>query len=306
MIPWREKFRAFGIHFATTLVVAAAAAALIFLVWYPPPFGTMVGGLKLFALITGIDLALGPLGSLVVYDSRKSRRALIFDYSVIAILQIAALVYGIYSVSQNRPAYVAFVKDRIEVIAAGEIAEQDWLEAKDSSYGTPPWRGPKLVATYVRPADSNDALDGGLEGRDVGVRPKFYVEYDTQVDTIKHHVKPLSATGATPSGICPIDSREPARASAAGRRSRLAPRQALARLLDCAGRPAQWLSGEVPADRPVLIERLDYFLRAGALAFDLAGALTLVFALDFAGPWLCGPTSWPAPSPCAQRLSTSP
>jgi hypothetical protein len=138
MIPWREKFRAFSIHFATTLVVAAAAAALIFLVWYPPPFGTMVGGLKLFILITGIDLALGPLVSLVIYDSRKSRRALVFDYTVIAILQIGALIYGIYSVSQARPAYVAFVKDRIEVIAAGEIAERDRQEAKDSTYASPP------------------------------------------------------------------------------------------------------------------------------------------------------------------------
>ena len=193
MIPWREKFRAFSIHFATTLVVAATAAALIFLVWYPPPFGTMVGGLKLFILITGIDLALGPLVSLVIYDSRKSRRALVFDYSVVAVVQIAALAYGIYSVSQARPAYVAFVKDRLEVIAAGEIAERDWQEADGSPYASPPWNGPQLVATNVKPADRNDALDGGLEGRDVGVRPKFYVEYDTQVDAIKGKVKPLSS-----------------------------------------------------------------------------------------------------------------
>jgi hypothetical protein len=193
MIPWREKFRAFSIHFATTLVVAAAAAALIFLVWYPPPFGTMVGGLKLFILITGIDLALGPLVSLVIYDSRKSRRALVFDYTVIAILQIGALIYGIYSVSQARPAYVAFVKDRIEVIAAGEIAERDRQEAKDSTYASPPWYGPELVATYVKPADRNDALDGGLVGRDISVRPKFYVEYATQVDAIKREIKPLSS-----------------------------------------------------------------------------------------------------------------
>lgn len=193
MIPWREKFRAFAIHFTTTLVVAGLAAALIFFVWYPDPFDAMIGGLKLFILITGIDLALGPLVSLVVYDSRKSRRALVFDYTVIAILQISALVYGVYSVSQNRPVFVAFVKDRLEVIAAGEIAEQDWQEAKGSTYASPPWRGPVLVATYVKPADRNDALFSGLEGRDVGVRPKFYVDYAPQADAIKRLVQPLSS-----------------------------------------------------------------------------------------------------------------
>jgi len=118
VILWREKIRAFGIHFATTLFVALLAAALIFLVWYPAPFETMVGGLKLFMLIAGCDLALGPLISLIIYNSRKTRLALVFDYTVIGVVQIAALVYGVYSVSQARPAYVAFVKDRLEVIAA--------------------------------------------------------------------------------------------------------------------------------------------------------------------------------------------
>lgn len=192
MIPWREKFRAFGIHFATTLVVAALAASLIFFVWYPPPYATMVGGLKLFVLITGIDLALGPLLSLVVYDRRKSRRALVFDYTVIAILQVGALAYGVYSVSQNRPIFVAFVKDRLEVIAAGEIAAQDWREAAGTDYSSPSWRGPVLVGTYVSREDRNDALDGGLLGRDVGVRPKFYVGYGRLTKAIKRKIKPLA------------------------------------------------------------------------------------------------------------------
>jgi hypothetical protein len=192
VIPWREKFRAFGIHFATTLVVALLAAALIFLVWYPAPFGTMVGGFKLFLLITGCDLALGPLCSLVVYNSRKTRLALVFDYTVIATVQIASLVYGVYSVSQARPAYIAFVKDRIEIIAAGDIAEQDLLEAKGTRYGSIPLRGPVMVGMYVKSEDRNDAMWAGLAGRDVSVRPKFYVDYGTRTDIIKSRLKPLS------------------------------------------------------------------------------------------------------------------
>ena len=192
MILWREKFRAFGIHFAATLVVALLAAALIFLVWYPAPFGTMVGGLELFMLITGCDLALGPLISLIIYNSRKSRLALVIDYTVVGVVQVAALVYGVYAVSQARPAYVAFVKDRLEVIAAGEIAEKDLLEAKGSKYASPSIRGPVLVATFVKPEDSNDALWAALEGRDVGVRPKFFVDYGSQIEPIKRQLKPLS------------------------------------------------------------------------------------------------------------------
>ena len=192
MILWREKFRAFGIHFATTLIAALLAAALIFLVWYPAPFGTMVGGLKLFMLITGCDLALGPFISLIIYNSRKSRLALVFDYTVVGLVQVAALVYGVYAVSQARPAYIAFVKDRLEVIAAGEIAEKDLLEAKGSKYASPSIRGPVLVATFVKPGDKNDALWAAIEGRDVGVRPKFFVDYGSQIEPIKQQLEPLS------------------------------------------------------------------------------------------------------------------
>ena len=193
MILWREKLRAFGIHFSITLVVALIAAALIFLVWYPAPFARMVGGLKLFTLITGCDLALGPVISLVIYSSRKTWLALVFDYTVVGVVQLAALVYGVYSVSEARPAYVAFVKDRLEVIAAGEISEKDRLEAKESKFVSPPVRGPMLVATFVRPEDHNDALWTALEGRDIGVRPKFYVDYESQIERVKKHLKPLSA-----------------------------------------------------------------------------------------------------------------
>jgi hypothetical protein len=192
MILWREKFRASGLHFMVTLTAALVAAALIFFVWYPQPFATMVGGFRLFLIVSGCDLVLGPLTSMIIYNSRKSRRALVFDYTVIAIIQLAAFVYGVYSVSQARPAYIAFVKDRLEVIAAGEISDKDLAEAKDSKYGDPPHWGPVLVATQVPAQDKNDALWAALEGRDVGVRPKFYVSYETQLNVIKERLEPIA------------------------------------------------------------------------------------------------------------------
>jgi len=100
MINWREKFRAFAIHFLVTAVLGACAAALIFFVWFPSPFATMVGGTELFLLVVGCDMALGPLISLVIYNSRKSRRELITDYTIIGAVQLAALIYGVYSGSK--------------------------------------------------------------------------------------------------------------------------------------------------------------------------------------------------------------
>jgi len=192
LIVWREKLLAFAVHFAVTLLLAAVAAALIFLVWFPDPFQTMVGGTQLFLLVVGCDLVLGPLMSLVIYNSKKPRKQLMFDYSIVGVVQLAALIYGIYVVSASRPVYVAFVQDRIEVVTAAEIEPNELADAKLPAFRILPKWGPELVATHVPPEEHNDALFAAFEGRDVSVRPKFYVPYDSQREQIEARAQPLS------------------------------------------------------------------------------------------------------------------
>ena len=194
MIVWREKFLAFGWHFLVTLALAIAAAIVIFFVWYPDPFQAMLGGTKFFMLITVCDLVLGPLTSLIIYNSRKTRRALVFDYTVVGIVQIAAFVYGIMSMADARPVYVAFVKDRFEVVIAEEIADKDLQEAQDP-YRTRPKFGPLLVGTQS-PTDReerNALIFASMEGKDVQNFPRYYVPYAASADAIKQSARPLDA-----------------------------------------------------------------------------------------------------------------
>ena len=191
MIAWREKFRAFGIHFALTLLLAAGAAWIIFGLWFPVPFAAMVGGYELFFLVVGCDLALGPLMSLVIYNSRKSRRELILDYSIVAIIQLAALVYGVSIISGSRPVYVAFSHDRLEVVSAADISPTELAAARDPRYRSLPMTGPQLVAILVPAAQNNDALFESLKGNEEHQRPKFYVPYESQLDAILKSALPL-------------------------------------------------------------------------------------------------------------------
>jgi hypothetical protein len=192
MIPWREKWRAFAIHFTVTLLLAAGAAAVIFLVWFPRPFDELVGGAELFMLVVGCDLGLGPLLSLVVYDSRKGRRELLFDYSIIGLVQLTALAYGVWIVAGTRPVYIVFVGDRFEIVSARDIAPAELAAARDPAYRSLPVTGPRLVATVVPAADHNDVLFKSLEGNDVEQRPKFYVPYESQLATVLEKSHPLT------------------------------------------------------------------------------------------------------------------
>jgi hypothetical protein len=192
MIDWREKFVAFAIHFVATAMVGACAAALIFLVWFPRPFATMIGGTELFLLVVGCDLALGPLVSLVVYNSRKSRRALVFDYVTIAVLQLAALIYGVYVVAETRPVYVAFNGDRFEIVAAGDIRDTELAAARSPRYRSVPLAGPRFVNVVVPRADHNDALFEALAGNEEHQRPKFYLPFESGIDAIRKHARTLA------------------------------------------------------------------------------------------------------------------
>jgi hypothetical protein len=191
MIAWREKLIAMAVHFVVTAVLAGIAAALIFFVWFPAPFHTMIGGTELFLLVVGCDLALGPLLSLVIYDSRKSRRELITDYTIVGIIQIAALVYGVYIVAGTRPVAVAFIKDRIEIVTARDVEPAELAAAKDPKYASLPWTGPWLVNIVVPDADQQEALTASLSGKEEMTRPRFYQPYETGVAEIRERAAAL-------------------------------------------------------------------------------------------------------------------
>lgn len=196
MIVWREKFVACAIHFLATLVLAACAAALIFLIWYPAPFTEMLGGKELFLLVVGSDLALGPLMSLVIYNSRKSRRALVIDYSIVGAVQVAALVYGVWIMAGARPVYVAFVKDRFEVVQAADLTAGELAAARDPQFASRPLTGPRFVSVVVPPAEEQDALFQALAGNEEHLRPRFFVPFETELPTIQRRAKTLDDLAA--------------------------------------------------------------------------------------------------------------
>lgn len=192
MILWREKFLATGIHFLVTLALACCAAALIFLVWFPDPFQTMIGGTELFTLVVGCDLALGPLISLVIFNSRKSRRELVIDYAIVGTVQIAALAYGVFILAGTRPVYVAFSTDRIEIVTARDISDAELAAAKEPLYRSLPLTGPRMVAVVVPEAEHDDALFQSLAGNEEHMRPRFFVSYESQLDQIRARARTIA------------------------------------------------------------------------------------------------------------------
>jgi len=175
-------------HLAISALIAAASAVLVFGLWYPHPYSVIASGRELFALVISVDVVAGPLLSLIVYNPAKPRRELFRDIGAIALLQITALVYGLYSVAQARPVYLAFEGDRFRVVAVPDI-ETGRTERSLS------WTGPRLIG--VKLLDSSDpevlrSIQLSIQGVHPAYRPERWVDYDSQRAQVIKEAKSLA------------------------------------------------------------------------------------------------------------------
>jgi hypothetical protein len=188
-----SALRAAAIHFSVTLLVALLVSVLVFFVWYPWPFYDLVPGKSLFWLVMGIDVVCGPLLTLVIWNPSKSSRELALDLSLVALIQLAALGYGIHNVYNARPVHLVFEVDRLRLVTASEIEHADLPQALPE-FQSLPWHGPTLAS--AREPKDNDELLKSVElstaGIDPSLRPSWWQAYELGVPTVLARAKPLS------------------------------------------------------------------------------------------------------------------
>ncbi len=173
------RWKASAIHFTISLAVIGLTAAIIVWCWYPPElFGMAKAGI-LLGLLGGVDLVIGPLLTLLVY--KQGKKLLKFDLTVIVLLQVAALAYGLQAVWHSRPVYIASTEDRFRMVFANEIHAPSVERAAAEYRNAPAW-GPKVVAAPL-PRDGKESLDvmiATMSGLDISQRPEFYVSYPSE------------------------------------------------------------------------------------------------------------------------------
>ena len=184
-----SRFRASGFHLVISLLVGLVLLALCWFMWYPAPMLMAIGGQEIFLLVVGIDVVLGPLLTLVVFKSGK--KTLKFDLAVIGLLQIAALVYGVSTLLEARPAYVAALGDKFQVIQATEVTDANLAKAKTSL----PWWGPHWVGTKAPTGryDIDAVNDVATVGGGRGHFPQLHVPYDSMAKELIQRAQPIAA-----------------------------------------------------------------------------------------------------------------
>lgn len=183
IIRFRAAGKAAFLHFLGSLLVACLAAVLVLWVWYPHPYDLLSGGRKLFLILVSVDVVCGPLLTFVLFNPRKSRTELWTDMSLVILVQLAALAYGLHTAYEARPLYLVHEVDRFRVITSGDYGDVDVsgdIARLDASL-KPHWLKGPLTVGIRDPKDSKEKRDVMLEsvggGRDYSQRPDFYVSY---------------------------------------------------------------------------------------------------------------------------------
>ena len=174
----KAKIKAALIHGVVTFFVGIVSAYFVFIVWYPNDLAEYIGGVGLFSLIMGVELCLGPIMSLIIYNPKKDRNELVRDYIFIGSVQIAALIYGLFTTFESRPVYAVFVIDRIEIISAIELKNDDLTLAAEKFRNLPKFGFQRICVE--RPTDEKERSDilmsAVTTNRDIELMPKYYRE----------------------------------------------------------------------------------------------------------------------------------
>lgn len=189
---WKSRLVAAGIHFGISLGLATLAAALVFSVWYPYPYREISGGRSLFFLVVAVDVVMGPLLTLVIFNRSKPISELRRDLAIIGVLQLAALGYGLWTVALARPVHLVFEMDRFRVVHAIDV-EPEFLSRAPAQWQQLPLTGPTLLSVrdFKNSDERFELTMAVLDGMSIGAQPSMWQDYEKAKPQILARARPL-------------------------------------------------------------------------------------------------------------------
>jgi len=151
----KARLKASGIHLSLSALAFFIVLYFIVFLWYPNPHFSTNGGWQGVRIMLFVDIVLGPLLTLIIFNPEKSIKAILFDFTVIGTIQISAFIWGIIAVNSQRPLAISFWEGRfypviMDDLKAGGVNPEQLKELSDQS--------PAIV--YVRHPETDEEEAG--------------------------------------------------------------------------------------------------------------------------------------------------
>jgi len=167
------RIKAFAIHLLLSVSVISIFLCFALFVWYPSPFDYFYSPFDVLKIVLLVDLVIGPLFTLIIYDIKKSKNELRRDLSVVALIQIVAFVWGVHVTYDSRPVFLAFSNYDFYIYAKDDV---DLTLLKDRGLLPAFWEGVQKV--YVKPPKDSDELTELYNEYYSGEKPEIELRLD--------------------------------------------------------------------------------------------------------------------------------
>jgi hypothetical protein len=164
----KSRFTSFFIHLLLSATILAILVSIVIFSWYPGALMFAGGAEQGLNIVIAVDMVLGPLLTLVVYNITKPRKELIRDLAIIAIFQISCLFVGMSLVYQQRPIAVVYSGNDFYILDQQGIEkhniEMSILDSIEGPY-------PKIV--FEKPPENEEERIG----YDISKQPFFPLSF---------------------------------------------------------------------------------------------------------------------------------
>jgi hypothetical protein len=190
------RFKLFGLHLLTSVCVLTLVWGALYAGWYRWPGWYLSGVLGVAGIMAAVDVVLGPSLTLISANPKKTRRELTRDISMIATVQLAALIYGGVTLWHGRPLYYTYSVRFLEMVQAGDLSpEQIALGQKLNPQLAPHWYSlPRWIYAPL-PKDDKAAQQivgaAVTGGDDVIQMPRFYRPWQEAAPDMRQHLRVL-------------------------------------------------------------------------------------------------------------------
>lgn len=158
------RLKYFSSHLLLSILIGCLSAYVVFFIWYPDEISKAVGVSGIFLLLLAVDVTIGPI--LTLFLAKKGKKGLWFDLFIVSVIQLSALVYGIWHIAEARPAWQVINIYRVELVRHHDM---DYNGA-DGSFAFSSWSGPKW-ALVRPPKDDKERSDWLLKELEGGISP---------------------------------------------------------------------------------------------------------------------------------------
>ena len=196
----RFRLKVLGLHLLASAVALTLVLGTLYLGWYRWPGWYLADVLQVVTVLTGVDLAVGPLLTFVIARSSKPRRVLTRDIAMIVAVQLFALIYGAVSLWNGRPLYYAFSENVLQLVQAYDIDAHELALARQRNaelvphwYDLPRWIwAPLPQDSHERDRIVTSAITGG---DDVISMPQYYKRWEQGLPALREQLKKVDDLG---------------------------------------------------------------------------------------------------------------